>query len=169
MITPGSCYLRAYLAPAQLKNFSPSRFLRHRSVLCATYNYLTDKWVSMELNFIQLAYKRSLLFSLGLILIVAFLTRYRVQCSQDDTNSDYLTMRIVSPTCQMKSSVQEDILSIKRQVQDLQAKVDDILNLLTKPKIGKLTFTFTIPRFKLTICKRCYAKCQKCKFLKILR
>ena len=52
-------------------------------------------------------------------------------------NSDYLTMRIESPTCQIKSSVEKDILSIKKQVQDLETKVDDILNLLRKPKSGK--------------------------------
>lgn len=38
----------------------------------------------------------------------------------------------------MKSTVEDDILYIKREVQDLKAKVDDILNLLSKPKSGKL-------------------------------
>ena len=38
----------------------------------------------------------------------------------------------------MKSTVENDILYIKREVQDLNAKVDDILNLLNKPKSGKL-------------------------------
>ena len=63
---------------------------------------------------------------------------YRVQCAREDTNNDYLTMRIITPTCQMKSTVEDDILYIKREVQDLKAKVDAILNLLSKPKSGKL-------------------------------
>ena len=50
-------------------------------------------------------------------------------------------MRILSPTCQLKSSVESDIVSIKRQVRDLETKVDDILNLLRKPKSGEGMFT----------------------------
>ena len=63
---------------------------------------------------------------------------YRVQCARDDTNNDYLTMRIISPTCRIKSAVEDDILNIKKEVQDLKEKVNDILNLLGKPKTGKL-------------------------------
>ena len=60
----------------------------------------------------------------------------RIQCSQNDKKNNYLTARAVSPTCQLKSSVEADIVSIKRQVRDLKTKVDDILNLLKTPKNG---------------------------------
>ena len=60
----------------------------------------------------------------------------RIQCSQNDEKNNYLTARAVSPTCQLKSSVEADIVSIKRQVRDLKTKVDDILNLLKTPKSG---------------------------------
>ena len=87
----------------------------------------------------------------------------RVKCSKNETENNYLTMRILSPTCQLKSSVEADIVSIKRQVRDLEAKVDDILNLLRKPTSGEGMFTHNnLSDTIRSLCKRIKAREQGC-------
>ena len=56
----------------------------------------------------------------------------RVQSSLYD-----LMKRRTSPTCQLKFSVEAAILNIDKKVQELELKVDHIVNLLRKPQSGK--------------------------------
>ena len=70
---------------------------------------------------------------------------------------------MLSPTCQLKSSVEADIVSIKRRVRDLETKVDDILNLLRKPTSGEGTFTHNDLSDTIRgLCKRIKAREQDC-------
>ena len=69
----------------------------------------------------------------------------RVQSSQGDKKKYDLTKRGTVPTCQLKFSVEAAILSIDEEVEmlrkrqeNLELKVDEILNLLRKPQNGKI-------------------------------
>ena len=69
----------------------------------------------------------------------------RVQSSQGDTRNYDLTNRRTLATCQLRLSVEAAIVNIDKEVQmlrkrqeNLELKVDEILNLLRKPQSGKI-------------------------------